>query len=207
MEPICIPANSAVYKTGALMLIGAALPLGDAIFLMRIGAMQTNFAVAIVFMFVMGCYGMIAGMTDLLKWHRAKTTPALLLTEEGITDSTGTLTGGLVHWSEVQSVSKVWMTDHYSLAIQLTDNKAYLARLPGWKRFLLSPNIALHGTPFLVSQSELAMSVDQAKAIIESAYPRSIQTSVAETSPPPVAHWWTAIPPEERGVVPLRSQR
>ncbi|MBC8139503.1 MAG: hypothetical protein H8F28_26795 [Fibrella sp.] len=190
-----------------LMLIGATLPLGDAVLLMGLGAMQTAFALPIVFMFVMGCYGVIVGIADIIKWHRAKTTPALRLTEEGITDATGSITGGSVYWDEILSVSKVRVADHYSLAVQLTDNSAYLARIPAWKRLFLSPNIAAYGTAFLVSESELAVPLDQAILAIENAQQCFKEVPVTEAPPQPSAHWWTAIPPEERIVVSLRSER
>ena len=207
MEPICIPGNSAVYKAGALMIIGGGIPLADAIFLINLGAMHTGFALPIIFMFVMGCYGILAGICDLVKWQRAKTTPALLLTDEGITDTTGILTGGLLRWSEVRSVSQIRVQGQQSLAIQLVDNATYLARLPAWKRFLLASNIALSGTPFLISETELAVTLDQAKTAIENAHHPAIKSAAQEAPPQPVAHWWTAIPPEERVVLPLRNQR
>lgn len=208
MEPVSIPANSVVYKTGALMVIAGMLPLADALFLVKVGAMQTGFAPAVVLMFVMGCYGVLAGITDFVKWRRAKTTPALLLTEDGITDATGIVTGGTVCWSEVRFVTKVKTQGQRSLAVHLFDNRAYLERLPAWKRLLLAHNIDAFGTPFLISESELAITLNQAKGAIEHAWPVTVTASVADDSAPPTAtHWWTAIPPEERNVAPLRNGR
>lgn len=207
MEPIRIPANSAVYKTGALMLVAGAVPVADAIFLIASGAMRSALALPVSFMSVVGCYGVISGMLDLLKWHRARTIPALLLTKEGIADATGIVTGGLVYWGEVRSVSKVWMNDHHSIAIQLVDNAAYLDRLPAWKRFLVSPSIAFYGTPFLIAESELAVTLDQAQVAIESAQRSATATQVTELPPSSASHWWTAVPPEERTIMPLRSER
>lgn len=207
MEPISIPANSAVYKTGALMLLAGGVPVADALFLIHVGAMQSAAAFPIVFMLAMGCFGIAVGVADLAKWRRAKTTPALRLTDAGITDATGCVTGGFVSWSEVRSVSKVWLRDHHALAIQLFDNDAYLARLPAWKRSLLASNIAAFGTPCLVSEVELAITIDQAKAAIEGAHGDATRPAVTQAPSEPPAHWWTAVPPEERAVVPLRNGR
>lgn len=206
MSSICIPANSVLYKTGALMLIAGAIPLADAILLMNYGAMQTGFAVPTVLMAVFGCYGIVSGMLDVHKWQRAKKTPALIITDEGITDATGIVTGGLIRWDEVESVSKIALHGHYSLAIQLTDPSKYLARLPRWKRLLLSPTAAEFGTPCLIAETELAVPLDQARLAMESARVR-FEAPDAEPVGAPAAHWWTAIPPEERNVVSLTRGR
>ncbi len=206
MSSICIPANSVLYKTGSLMLLAGAIPLADALLLVNYGALQTGFAIPTVLMAVMGLYGIVSGTLDAFKWHRARKTPALVITDEGITDTTGIVTGGLIRWSEIQSVSKIALHGQHSLAIQLTDPSQYLARIPRWKRFLLAPTAAEFGTPCLIAETELAVPLDQARLAMESAWARCGMQD-GEPVSAPAAHWWTAIPPEERTVVPLMRGR
>ena len=207
MKPILIPANSALYRAGISMLLLGAISLADVGLLLASGKPGGAILVAALFIGALGSYGIVAGALDLAKWCRANTTPALLLTDAGITDATGIVTGGMVRWSEIRSVSQVRIRGHTSLAIELTDDAAYLARLPLWKRSLLSANVTIFGSPFLVSEEELAIPLNEVRALVEATWRASREAGCVSPDAGTVRHWWTAVPPEERAVVAVRRDR
>ena len=207
MPSHAIPANAALYKVGASMTIAGGIAAVDAALLIERGALTTGFALPAILLLMMGSYGVFAGLLDFAKWRRAQRIPALLLTEEGIIDATGIVTGGLVRWHEISGVREVQVFGQRSLALDLHDTEGYLDQLPGWKRSLLTGNARQYGTPCIVAQSDLAVPLDQARMAIEYARQPQAVSTLQSLPAASTGHWWTAIPPEERRQTLVRSER
>ena len=136
-------------------------------------------------------------------------TPALRSDTTGITDATGPLPGGLVHWEEISGISESVVDEEPVLLFHLKDTEAYLNRLSEPKRSLLAASIPIYGTPCVVSQNDIGIPIAEAQRLLEEARQRFGVVSIPEAVPAvvttPTAHWWTAVPPEERKAQPLRN--
>lgn len=136
-------------------------------------------------------------------------TTALRADANGITDSTGPLPGGLVRWEEISGISESIVDEESILLFHLHNTQAYLDRLPEPKRSLLAASIPTYGTPCVVSQRDIGIPVAEAQRLLEEVRGQFVvQPSVpnqSTVSTAPTAHWWTAVPPEERKAQPLRS--
>ncbi len=148
---------------------------------------------------------------SLSNWVATWTVPALLGDAEGITDATGTAHGGLVHWHEISGFAEATVSGQPALLIHLHDPLAYLDRLPKAKRALLAGSVPVHGTPCIVGQNDIGIPVAEALSLLEAArarfaaVPVPVPAFVNGASVLPATRWWTAIPPEERNVQPLRN--
>ena len=149
-----------------------------------------------------------------LNWYRRWNTPALTANEHGITDATGAVPGGLVYWNEIAAIDTVKSPSETLLLLHLRDPDAYLARLPEPTRRLLAGSVSIYGTPCVVAQNDIGVPVAQAlqtltearvqfaglrvplAAAVGSATVEAATPTVSNTASP--AHWWTAVPPEER---------
>lgn len=167
--------------------------------------------------------GIIGGLFALpvMIFHRRWNTPALTANYDGITDATGTVPGGLVYWNEIADIETVETHGERLLLLRLFDTDAYLARLPDATRKLLSGSAAVYGTPCVVAQGDLAVPVGEARDILLAARARFVPQAVplaamgeqgatpvatTEAATPAIpAHWWTAIPPEERAAPPTQT--
>jgi hypothetical protein len=150
-------------------------------------------------------------------------TVALRIDEQGITDDSSYCPGGLVKWEEIKSVEYLNYMGHRHLAVHLHDVETYLKRVPAYLQGVHRSNGGTWGTPCVIAQANLNVSLDDAKDAIEwglrewqarqniqtvrqtqtaqSRIPTPTTTSTANT---PVStgprHWWTSVPPEERTV-------
>ncbi|MBC8139502.1 MAG: hypothetical protein H8F28_26790 [Fibrella sp.] len=136
-------------------------------------------------------------------------TTALRADANGITDATGPVPGGLVRWDEILGITESTVNDEPILLFHLYNTQAYLDRLPEMKRAMLAGSVSVYGTPCVVSQSDIGIPVAEAQLRLEEARQRFVRVPVlpvtSTVSTAPTAHWWTAVPPEERKAQPLRS--
>lgn len=136
-------------------------------------------------------------------------TTALRADANGITDATGPLPGGLVRWEEISGISESIVDEESILLFHLHNTQAYLDRLPEPKRSLLAASIPIYGTPCVVSQRDIGIPIAEAQRRLEEVRGKFVvQPSVpnqSAVSTAPTAHWWTAVPPEERKAQPLRN--
>lgn len=135
-------------------------------------------------------------------------TTALQSDANGITDATGPLPGGLVRWEEISGISESTVDFDPVLLIHLKDVDTYLSRLSEPKRSLLSASIPLYGTPCVVSQNDIGIPIAEARQLLEEARQRFVvpaTQAIPDVATAPTAHWWTAVPPEERKAQPLRN--
>ena len=148
-------------------------------------------------------------------------TVALLINDEGITDDSSYLPGGLVKWEEIKSVEYLHYMGHRHIAVYLHDVETYLSRVPAWLQGSHRSNSGVWGTPCVIAAANLNVPLDEAKEAIEWGLREwqarqavrqpvtygEVQTTagaaVAPTnmpSPSGPRHWWTSVPPEERTV-------
>ena len=200
LEPVRIAANqknawlNASLQTAVLLFLGANI---------------TGFLVAPLFILCLAVW-----LLCVPQWVRTLTTPALLADEYGITDATGTVPGGLVYWNEIAAINTIETPAESLLLLHLHNTEAYLARLPEPTRRMLAGGANTYGTPCVVAQSDLGVPVGEALQILTEARARfagvrtaaALPASVAEATPTvaATAHWWTAIPPEERTAKPTQ---
>ncbi|MBC8141983.1 MAG: hypothetical protein H7Y38_11145, partial [Armatimonadetes bacterium] len=164
-----------------------------------------------------------AWLLSVPQWVRSLTTPALVADEYGVTDATGAVPGGLVYWNEIAAIETVETPAETLLLLRLHDTPAYLARLPEPTRQMLTGGASHYGTPCVVAQSDLAVSVGDAMRTLTEARARFVRQPIpvavpvatiydapASTVAAPAttvskAHWWTAVPPEERVAKPIQQ--
>ncbi|MBC7808554.1 MAG: hypothetical protein H7145_20670 [Akkermansiaceae bacterium] len=136
-------------------------------------------------------------------------TTALRADADGITDATGPVPGGLVRWDEISGITESIAHEEPVLLLNLYNPQAYLDRLPELKRSMLSGSVSVYGTPCVVAQSDVGIPIGEAQRRLEEARQRFVTASVGPTTTTiptaPTAHWWTAVPPEERKAQPLRN--
>ncbi len=215
MEPATIAANQ------RNVVVNASLQTAVLIFLF---ANLTAFFVVPLLLVCLAVW-----LLSVPQWIRTLTTPALLADEYGITDATGAVPGGLVYWDEIAAINTIETPSETLLLIQLHDTPAYLARLPEAARLMLAGGANFYGTPCVVAQSDLAIPVGEALQTLTEARARfarqpvpvaaTVSASAATSYDAPAstiatastvsvvsgAHWWTAVPPEERVAKPIQQ--
>ncbi len=209
-QPVRIPPNR-LQKLN--QLLRRLLVVAFAYFLLMLfGVGQALFAILAVFLLT--AFATLS-LYSFLEWVRSWVTTALRADQHGVTDATGTLPGGLVRWEEIAHIAEGnpnaegGLPDEPVLLLHLHDTQAYLARLPEPKRSLLAASVPRYGTPCVVAQSDIGVPIAEARRTLEEARQRfapvPVTPNISAAATAPTAHWWTAVPPEERTAQPLRN--
>jgi hypothetical protein len=90
------------------------------------------------------------------------TSPGLVIDNNGITDSAGALSGGLVLWSDIENISKFQVQGQDFLLIQVKNPDYYIDRQTSTlKRKAMSLNKKLYGTPIFISANTLNINFQE----------------------------------------------
>lgn len=93
--------------------------------------------------------------------------PALLLTADGIHETSMICNLGTVAWEDITGFS-YWETHHQrALCLYLRDPEKYIARLSPALQKLARANIGLAGTPLTIMQSNISIPLEALKDSIE----------------------------------------
>lgn len=98
---------------------------------------------------------MIAGLTKLLD-----ASPALILDNEGLTNNSGILRGGLIPWSEITGFQVHQMKGQRILYVLLKNPNSYLSTLTPLRRKLLKATLSIGPSPVAISSNLLSVNAE-----------------------------------------------
>lgn len=98
-------------------------------------------------------------------------TPGLVIDNNGITDNAGSLSGGLILWSDIENISKFQVQGQDFLLIQVKNPDYYIDRQTSTlKRKAMSLNKKVYGTPIFISANALYINFQELFQMVNSRF-------------------------------------
>ncbi|NMO96553.1 STM3941 family protein [Paenibacillus lemnae] len=92
--------------------------------------------------------------------------PALIINEEGITDHSSYVEGGLIRWHEIEDVTLYEMMNQRMIGIKLLNPDAFLSQQKGFKKLLMRANKGMVSAEVNISGSAISENLDKVYLII-----------------------------------------
>ena len=89
--------------------------------------------------------------------------PGLIISEEGITDNSSAVPGGLIPWEDITEVKEAGAMDQRFIMLILRNPEDYINRHKGLKRSFVAANFRNYGSPVAISASGLKCSNKELK--------------------------------------------
>lgn len=95
------------------------------------------------------------------------TKPGLIIDNEGFTDNSSGVSGGLVLWKDIENISIFEMRRQKLIMLEVNNPEEYINRQTnGFKRKLMAMNHKMYGTPLSISANALEISFEDLLAIL-----------------------------------------
>lgn len=93
--------------------------------------------------------------------------PGLILDEQGITDNSSGVSGGIIPWPDIEQVSVLTIQGQQLLMIRVRDPQQYIDRQTnGMKRKIMTLNYKLYGSPLSISANSLKISFTELQQLV-----------------------------------------
>lgn len=116
-------------------------------------------------------FGVCLIMVIMRLFHKG---PALAISEKGIEDFR--TKWGLIPWTDIDHVKISVLQSTRYICIEVTDPKAYLAKLPAWQRSLKASNASVDFSMIDINFGGLTPGLDEVWNYIKTTHPEKIKS-------------------------------
>ncbi|AWB43562.1 hypothetical protein DCC85_04540 [Paenibacillus sp. CAA11] len=88
-------------------------------------------------------------------------TPAVVVDEDGITDRSSYIAGGLIRWEEIRDIELYEFMNQSFIGIELYDSDSYLEKQRGLRRLMMNANRGMVQATINISQSSLSTPLEE----------------------------------------------
>lgn len=165
------PSTLVLYASrwkNALLLVASSVILAIGIWIIQLSqAVTIPDLVALLQMLGVGLTALFALAVLVYLVMLLRRSPLLIVSDEGLDDRSAPFCGGWIGWEEIAEIRYTRPLGQPSIRIFLVDPKAYLSRQRGLKRWFLSVNRWLVGTPVHITNQLMQMPLHQLVVVME----------------------------------------
>ena len=171
MEPVIIPISK---RKITLLFFGSVLFVVFGIyFLMEPGKFVSPIMQNKPFIFIVGAAAVIffgiCAVFAITKFFDKR--PGLIIDENGITDNSSGVSGGLICWEEITGLSTAQVHNQRFILLMVNDPEKRIEAEPGsFKKRMMKINYRMYNTPVCISANGLQCNFDELYRLISDSY-------------------------------------